>query len=82
MKKASARTVEDSIIATRTVAKKSFLLIEPNNGINRPKSIIKVTSTAMWAISLFWFFTPLFIAKSKTPPKTGISAVGEGEDDW
>lgn len=53
----------------------------PNIGFIRPSSITKVKSTAICAIILFSFFTPVEQINSKIPIKVGISAVIEGVSD-
>ena len=57
------------------------LSILPKKGIIRPNKINKVNKTAMWAITLFSFFTPLLIASKITPIITGIRAVTGLESD-
>ena len=53
----------------------------PNIGFIRPASITKVKSTAICAIILFSFFTPVEQINSKIPIKVGISAVILGVSD-
>ena len=64
------------------VAAVSDLCNEPRSGMIKPNIINKVKVTAMWAIILFSFLTPLFIAINKIPMMTGIKAVAEGDSDW
>lgn len=78
MKNTKAKTDESSITITLAVAAESPLPIAPVNGLIKPIMITRVSTTAMCAIILFSFFTPLYDSSSNTPMITGISAVNDG----
>ena len=64
------------IITTTLIIGKGFpLSIEPVSGLISPIKIIRVNKTAMWAITLFSFLTPLLINSNTIPTTTGIRAV-------
>ena len=45
-------------------------------------NIISVSKTAMWAINLFWFFTPFEQTIKIKPNRTGINAVTEDDSKY
>jgi len=74
--------IEEMIIKdTRNIPITFPLSMLPKKGIIRPNTINNVNKTAMCAITLFSFLTPLLIATKINPTITGIRAVTGLESD-
>jgi hypothetical protein len=59
----------------------SFLPKAPESGLNSDINISNVSTTTIWATTLFPLFMLLDRSKRITPAKTGINAVTEGVSD-
>ena len=78
IKNIKANIVLISINKTRRMAALSSLLKAAVKGFIKPIDTNNVSNTAMCAIILFSFLTPLFISIKTTPIKVGIKAVVDG----
>ncbi|WP_100924484.1 hypothetical protein [Tenacibaculum sp. SZ-18] len=78
IKNTIANMVLTIIITTLITARLSPRSKAPVRGFTRPNKINKVNKTAMCAITLFSFLTPLFNKNKITPIIAGIIAVIEG----
>ena len=78
IKNIKANIVLISINKTRRMAALSSLPKAAVKGFIKPIDINSVSNTAMCAIILFSFLTPLFSSSKTTPMKVGIKAVADG----
>ena len=78
IKNIKANIVLISINKTRRIAALSSLPKAAVKGFIKPIDINRVSNTAMCAIILFSFFTPLFSSNKTIPTKVGIKAVTDG----
>ena len=78
IKKTMAVTDEMIITETRIIPGAYDLPMAPVRGFMRPRSIRKVSPTAIWARTRFPFRKPGVMTRRMIPAMTGIRAVTEG----